>query len=198
PILVKIGALYHDIGKMNRPKYFAENLVQGEKNPHDEREPYLSASIIKSHVTDGVKLSQKYNLPKIIEDFIRTHHGTTTILYFFIKAKNMQNTSKKYSFEIKEEDFKYPGPKPKTKEMLILMICDSVEAASRSLSEYSYSSIEKLTDNIVNRLIQEKQFSDVDITFKEIGIIKDTLIKNLYISYHVRLKYPSYAKKNGN
>ncbi|MCS7243602.1 MAG: HDIG domain-containing protein [Candidatus Calescibacterium sp.] len=198
PILVKIGALYHDIGKMNRPKYFAENLVQGEKNPHDEREPYLSASIIKSHVTDGVKLAQKYNLPKIIEDFIKTHHGNTTILYFYIKAKNMQNTSKKYSFEIKEEDFKYPGPKPKTKEMLILMICDSVEAASRSLTEYSYSSIEKLTDNIVNRLIQEKQFSDVDITFKEIGIIKDTLVKNLYISYHVRLKYPSYAKKNGN
>ncbi|MCS7165026.1 MAG: HDIG domain-containing protein [Candidatus Calescibacterium sp.] len=198
PILVKIGALYHDIGKMLRPKYFTENLVQGEKNPHDDKEPYLSASIIKSHVIDGLKLAQKYNLPSIIQEFIKTHHGTTTILYFFIKARNLQNTTKKYPFEIREEDFKYPGPKPYTKEMLILMICDSVEAASRSLSEYSYSAIEKLTDNIINRLIQEKQFSDVDITFKEINTIKDTLVKNLYISYHVRLKYPSYAGKNNN
>lgn len=191
PILVKIGALYHDIGKMLRPKYFVENLVQGEENPHDQKEPYMSASIIKSHVTDGIKLAQKYNLPKVVYDFITTHHGTTTILYFFVKAKNLQNTNKKYSFVIREEDFKYPGPKPYNKEMLILMICDSVEAASRSLQEYSYSAIEKLTENIINRLIKEDQFSDVDITFKELQKIKETLIKNLYISYHTRIKYPS-------
>ncbi len=195
PILVKIGALYHDIGKMLRPKYFVENLVEGEKNPHDEKEPFLSASIIKAHVSEGVKIAQRYNLPPIISEFIKTHHGTTTILYFFVKAKKLQNTAKKYSFDVREEDFKYPGPKPYTKEMVILMICDSVEAASRTLSEYSFSSIEKLTENIISRLQQEGQFSDVDLTFKELSIIKDTLIKNLYISYHTRINYPKYAKK---
>ncbi|MEN3014723.1 MAG: HDIG domain-containing metalloprotein, partial [bacterium] len=189
-------ALYHDIGKMVRPKYFAENLLEGEKNPHEDKEAFLSASIIKSHISDGLKIAQKYNLPAIIQEFIKTHHGTTTILYFYLKARNLQYSSKKYSFNINEEDFKYPGPKPYTKEMLILMICDSVEAASRSLNDFSYSSLEKLTENIVNRLIQENQFSDVDITFKELKIIKETLVRNLYISYHTRPKYPGYGKKN--
>jgi putative nucleotidyltransferase with HDIG domain len=210
-LLVKIAALYHDIGKIERPKYFAENISTGEENPHDNIEPYLSASIIKRHVIDGVKLARENKLPPIIDEFIKTHHGTTTILYFFIKAKNLQNllrqstkdsveqlkafSSKKYYFEIKEEDFKYPGPKPYTKEMLILMICDSVEAASRSLTDFSYTSISKLTNSIIDRLSKEEQFSEVDLTFKELETIKETLIKNLYISLHTRVKYPSYEKK---
>ncbi|MFN3477822.1 MAG: HDIG domain-containing metalloprotein [bacterium] len=191
PILVKIGALYHDIGKMLRPKYFVENLILGEKNPHDEKEPYLSAYIIKSHVRDGIELANKYKLPEFIKEFIKTHHGTTIISYFFVKAKNMKD--KKHS-SIKEEDFRYPGPKPYTKEMAILMICDSVEAASRSLDNFSFSSLEKLAENIIERLLQDKQFSEVSLTFKELQVIKDTLIRNLYISYHTRIKYPSLKK----
>ena len=189
PIIVKIGALYHDIGKMVKPKYFVENLIQGEENPHNNKHAYLSAAIIKSHVKKGLKIAEKYKLPDIIKEFIKTHHGTTTILYFFLKAKN-DVLGGKY-FEVREEDFKYPGPKPYTKEMVILMICDSVEAASRSLDNFSYSSIEKLTDNIIKRLMDEDQFSEVQLTFNELKTIKEVIVNSLYISYHTRIKYPS-------
>ncbi|MGC8815513.1 MAG: HDIG domain-containing metalloprotein [bacterium] len=192
PLLVKLGALYHDIGKIDKPSYFAENLEEGQENPHDKIEPHLSAIIIKNHVKKGIEIANKYKLPRKLIDFIRTHHGTTTIWYFYTKALQKAKENKKYEVDI--NDYKYDGPKPYTKEMVILMICDSIEAASRSLNEISFNSIYKLTENIINRLFNEDQFSDSNITLNEINIIKQEVINYLLISYHKRVAYPAFKK----
>lgn len=192
PLLVKLGALYHDIGKIYNPKYFAENLDENEENPHDKIDPHLSAIIIKNHVKKGVEIAEKYRLPKKLIDFIRTHHGTTTIWYFYTKALQKTKEDKKYEVDI--QDYKYDGPKPYTKEMVILMICDSIEAASRSLNNISFNSIYKLTENIINRLFNEEQFSNADITINDINTIKQEVIKYLLISFHKRVSYPAFKK----
>lgn len=192
PLLVKLGALYHDIGKIDIPNYFAENLEQGQENPHDKIEPHLSAIIIKNHVKKGVEIANKYKLPRKLIDFIRTHHGTTVIWYFYTKASQKSKENKKYEVDI--NDYKYDGPKPYTKEMVILMICDSIEAASRSLNEISFNSIYKLTENIINRLFNEEQLVDSNITINEINIIKQEVINYLLISYHKRVAYPAFKK----
>ncbi len=192
PLLVKLGALYHDIGKIEKPKYFAENLEEGEENPHDKIEPHLSAIIIKNHVKKGIEIAQRYRLPKKLIDFIKTHHGTTTIWYFYTKA--LQKTKENKKYEVNIQDYRYDGPKPYTKEMVILMICDSIEAASRSLNEISFNSIYKLTESIINRLFNEEQFSEADITINDINIIKQEVIKYLLISYHKRVSYPAFKK----
>ena len=194
PLLVKLGALYHDIGKIDKSNYFAENLEEGQENPHDKIEPHLSAIIIKNHVKKGLEIASKYKLPKKLIDFIRTHHGTTTIWYFYTKALQKAKENKKYEVDI--NDYKYEGPKPYTKEMVILMICDSIEAASRSLNEISFNSIYKLTENIINRLLNENQFSDSNITFNDINLIKREVINYLLISYHKRISYPAFKKNN--
>jgi putative nucleotidyltransferase with HDIG domain len=194
PLLVKLGALYHDIGKLDKPNYFVENLEEGQENPHDKIEPHLSALIIKNHVKKGIEIANKYKLPKKLIDFIKTHHGTTIIWYFYTKALQKAKENKKYEIDI--NDYKYDGPKPYTKEMVILMICDSIEAASRSLNEISFNSIYKLTENIINRLLNEDQFSDSNITLNDINIIKQEVIKHLLISYHKRISYPAFKKSN--
>jgi putative nucleotidyltransferase with HDIG domain len=194
PLLVKLGALYHDIGKIDKPNYFAENLEEGQENPHDKIEPHLSALIIKNHVKKGFEIANRYKLPKKLIDFIRTHHGTTIIWYFYTKALQKAKENKKYEIDI--NDYKYDGPKPYTKEMVILMICDSIEAASRSLNEISFNSIYKLTESIINRLLNEDQFSDSNITLNDINIIKQEVIKYLLISYHKRISYPAFKKSN--
>ncbi len=183
PLLVRTGALYHDIGKMLAPAYFIEN--QSGVNPHDELGYEESAEIIINHVIKGIELAKKNNLPEQIIDFIRTHHGTTKVQYFLRLYKN-ENPG----FDINDKMFQYPGPIPYSKETAVLMMADSVEAASRSLKDYSNDSISKLVENIINAQVSENQFINTDITFNDVTVIKKLFVKKLMNIYHVRIEYP--------
>ena len=184
PLLVRTGALYHDIGKMNNPIYFIENQRSGF-NPHDMHEFDESANIIISHVKEGIELAKKYKLPDPLINFIRTHHGTTKVQYFY----------RSYIKKFPEKDidvnlFTYPGPKPFSKEMAVLMMSDSVEAASRSLVDINENKISDLVESIINDQINEGQFDHVDISFKDITDIKAIFKDKLMNIYHARIKYP--------
>jgi cyclic-di-AMP phosphodiesterase PgpH len=181
-MLIRVGALYHDIGKMKNPTYFIENQSTGI-NPHDELSSKESARIIIEHVIAGIEIAKKYNLPDRVIDFIRTHHGTTMVYYFYIKEKELLN-------EVDKLDFLYPGPKPFSKETAILMMCDSVEAASKSLKEPTSAKIDNFVENIINKQIEEGQFLNANITFKEIQSIKKVLKHKLANIYHLRIEYP--------
>lgn len=184
PLLVRVGALYHDIGKTEMPLYFIENQITGV-NPHDELSFEDSAQIIISHVIKGIEMAKKHKLPDPIIDFIRTHHGTSRVQYFY------RSFIKSYPQEkIDEEKFRYPGPSPFSKETAVLMISDSVEAASRSLKKYDYQSISSLVNTIIDNQIEQEQFSNANITFKNIAVLKKLFIKELLSIYHVRVEYP--------
>ncbi len=183
-LLVRTGAMYHDIGKMENPRFFTENQV-GEVSPHEDLSPEESARIIISHVIKGVELAKEHKLPETIIDFIRTHHGTTTTRYF------LHNYKKVHAGEIINEDlFRYPGPIPFSKETAILMMADGVEASSRSLKKYDAITIDELVDKIINYQIDENQFINADITFRDINQIKKIFKKRLMNIYHVRIEYP--------
>ena len=188
-LLVRTGALYHDIGKMTNPAYFTENQVG--PNPHDNLSPKESARIIISHVTEGVKLAEQNNLPAFIKGFILTHHGTGTASYFYIKYKNEHPDE-----EVDAEPFTYPGPDPTTREQAILMMADSVEAASRSLKEYTEESITELTNKIVDGQLSRGAFLDCPITFRDVMQAKQVLIEKLKAIYHTRISYPEEKKKD--
>lgn len=181
-MLVRVGALYHDIGKMKNPTYFTENQSSGI-NPHDELSSKESARIITAHVIDGIEIAKKYNLPDRVIDFIRTHHGTSVVYYFYMKEKNDIEA-------VNKADFSYPGPKPFSKETAILMMCDSVEAASKSLKEPTSTKIDAFVESIVDKQIEEGQFLNANITFKEIQSIKKVLKHKLANIYHLRIEYP--------
>ncbi|PWI29203.1 phosphohydrolase [Flavobacteriaceae bacterium LYZ1037] len=181
-MLVRVGALYHDIGKMMNPTYFTENQSTGI-NPHDELSSKESAKIIIDHVINGIEIAKKNNLPDRVIDFIRTHHGTSLVYYFYKKEKDLDDA-------IDENFFKYPGPKPFSKETAILMMCDSVEAASKSLKEPTSSKIDTFVENIINKQMVDEQFLNADITFKEIQSIKKVLKHKLANIYHLRIEYP--------
>lgn len=183
-LLVRVGALYHDIGKMNNPMFFIENQVYGI-NPHDELSFDESSQIIIQHVLDGISLAKKANLPDQIIDFIRTHHGSTRVEYFY-RSYKIENPED----EIDELLFTYPGPKPYSKETAVLMMADGVEAASRSMKNYNSESIENLVHSIINNLIEKDQFSNANITFRDISVVKKIFIKMLINVYHVRIEYP--------
>ena len=180
-LLTRVGALYHDIGKMKNPVFFSEN--QASYSPHDDLSSEVSAKIIIEHVLHGITLARKAKLPDRVVDFIRTHHGTTTVLYFYQQAK--QNND-----DVTIEQFQYPGPKPFSKETAIVMISDGVEAASKSLKEPTAEKINAFVDKIVQRLMDEKQFLAADITLREIETIKKVLVEKLISSYHLRVAYP--------
>jgi putative nucleotidyltransferase with HDIG domain len=180
-LLTRVGALYHDIGKMKNPVFFSEN--QASYSPHDDLSSEVSAKIIIEHVLHGITLARKAKLPDRVVDFIRTHHGTTTVLYFYQQAK--QN-----NVEVDIEQFQYPGPKPFSKETAIVMISDGVEAASKSLKEPTAEKIIVFVDKIVQRLMDEKQFLEANITLREIETIKKVLVEKLISSYHLRVAYP--------
>ncbi len=182
-MLVRVGALYHDIGKMNNPTYFIENQSTSI-NPHNELAPKESAQIIINHVLEGIEIAKKYNLPDRIIDFIRTHHGTSLVYYFYSLEKNNSEEV------VNEEDFKYKGPKPFSKETAILMMCDSIEAASKSISEPDYTKISNFVDSIIEKQKADGQFLNADITFKEIELIKKVLKLKLINVYHLRIAYP--------
>lgn len=183
-LLIRTAALYHDIGKMNAPMYFIENQITGV-NPHNELDYEESARIIINHVVDGVEIAKKYKLPETIIDFIRTHHGTTSTKYFYKKfvseSPEDENTIKK---------FQYPGPIPFSKETAVLMMADSVEAASRSIKEPTAEKIEELVEKIIKNQMDEGQFGNANITFKDITIIKKVFKRMLMNIYHVRIEYP--------
>jgi len=183
PLLVRTGALYHDIGKMLDPAYFIEN--QSGVNPHDELAYEESADIIINHVIKGIELAKQHNLPEQIIDFIRTHHGTTKTQYFLRMYRNEHPDIKSL-----EELFQYPGPIPYSKETAVLMMADSVEAASRSLKVYNNDSITKLVEGIINSQVAENQFINTNITFNDVNVIKKMFIKKLMNIYHVRIEYP--------
>ena len=181
-MLVRVGALYHDIGKMLNPTMFTENQVNSI-NSHDEMDPKESARIIIDHVIKGIEIARKNNLPDRVIDFIRTHHGTTLVFYFYRKERELQGSANK-------EDFIYPGPIPFSKETAILMMADSVEAASKSLKEPSSTIIEGFVEKIINNQMDQGQFLNADITFKEIQLIKKVLKKKLNNIFHLRVEYP--------
>jgi len=181
-MLVRVGALYHDIGKMKNPTYFTENQSNGI-NPHDELSSRESAAVIVDHVLNGIEIAKKYNLPDRVIDFIRTHHGTSVVYYFYMKEKAENDA-------VKIEDFSYPGPKPFSKETAILMMCDSVEAASKSLKEPTTTKINDFVENIINKQMESGQFLNANITFKEIQSIKKVIKHKLANIYHLRIEYP--------
>ncbi len=181
-MLVRVGALYHDIGKMKNPTYFTENQSTGI-NPHDELSPKESAQLIINHVIDGIELAKKNNLPDRVIDFIRTHHGTSVVYYFY----NKQIESNQ---EFDAADFSYNGPNPFSKETAILMMCDSVEAASKSLKNPTSTKINSFVEAIISKQMESKQFLNANITFKEIESIKKVLKHKLANIYHLRIEYP--------
>jgi cyclic-di-AMP phosphodiesterase PgpH len=183
-LLVRTGALYHDIGKIANPTYYIENQTDG-LSPHDNLNPEDSAKVIINHVRNGVILAKNFKLPVQIIDFIRTHHGTTVAYFFFKKYTDMHpwDTSK-------EKDFTYPGPKPFSKETAVIMMADAVEASSRSLAKYTEESIDQLVERIVYLQEQDGQFSDIPLTFKDISDIKSVFKKRLSNIYHIRVAYP--------
>lgn len=190
PLLARIGAYYHDVGKTKRPYFFRENQI-GKKNPHDRIKPEVSSKIILSHVKDGVELAKEYNLPKTIENFISTHHGETLVKYFYLTVKNNSENPD----EVKEEDFKYPGPKPMSKEEGIVMLADSSEAAVRSINEPTEEKIEKMVNNIIDDKLATGQLDNCDLTLRDINKIKKCFLKALNGIHHERIEYPEDNKK---
>ena len=181
-MLVRVGALYHDIGKMENPTYFSENQTTSV-NSHDELSPKESAEIIIGHVIKGIEIAKKYNLPDRVIDFIRTHHGTSTVYFFYMKEKEQNETAL-------ASNFRYPGPIPFSRETALLMMCDSVEAASKSLKEPTTAKIDDFVEKIINKQMDEGQFLNSNITFKEIQLIKKILKQKLKNIFHLRVEYP--------
>jgi putative nucleotidyltransferase with HDIG domain len=181
-MLTRVGALYHDIGKMKNPTYFSENQTSAV-NSHDELAPRESAQIITDHVINGIEIAKKHNLPDRVIDFIRTHHGTTTVYFFYMKEKEQNDNAV-------ADDFRYPGPIPFSKETAILMMCDSVEAASKSLKEPTAGVIDSFVEKIIDKQMKEEQFLNSNITFKEIQVVKKILKRKLKNIFHLRVEYP--------
>ncbi len=180
-----IGSYYHDVGKLKRPIFFGENLM-GRENPHNRIKPTLSAQIIISHAKDGLELAKEYKLPEIIQDIIIQHHGTTLVKYFYYTLKNSSDNPD----EIKEEDFKYSGPIPSSKEATIIMLADSVEAAVRSIPMPTKEKIEEMVNNIFKDKLQSDQLINSDLTLRDIENIKKCFLKVLIGVYHQRVEYP--------
>ncbi|MFD2213913.1 HD family phosphohydrolase [Metabacillus endolithicus] len=186
-LLARVAAYYHDIGKTKRPQYFIENQMNIE-NPHNKLSAQLSKNIIISHVTDGVEMLRKHKMPKEFVDIAEQHHGTTLLKYFYHQAKQTNDS-------IYEEEFRYPGPKPQTKEIAIISIADSVEAAVRSMSNPTPEKIEKLVRSIISDRLQDNQLDECDITLKELDIIAKSFCESLKGIFHSRIEYPELTKK---
>jgi hypothetical protein len=186
-----VGALYHDIGKMNKPEYFVEN--QAGTNRHERLSPAMSLLVIVGHVKDGMELAAEYGLPAGVRQFIETHHGTTLMEYFFHAAQRRAGED-----EVNEADFRYPGPKPRTREAAVLMLCDCVESASRTLSEPTPARVEQLVRELSHRRLVDGQFDDSPLTLRELRAVEDSVIKSLNAIYHGRISYPSARTERGD
>jgi len=188
-LLVRVGAYFHDIGKMLKPGYFVENMG-ADSNRHDSLVPAMSTLIIIAHIKDGADLARQHNLPQPIIDFIEQHHGTTLVEYFFRRA-NEQREADPDGSEVDERLFRYPGPKPQTKEAAVLMLADAVESACRALEETTPARIEKLVSEIALKRLLDGQFDESGITLRELRAVQESLVKSLTAVYHGRVKYPS-------
>lgn len=193
PIVARIGAYYHDIGKTKRPYFFAENQM-GKENPHNKITPNLSTLIIISHAKDGLELAKEEGLPKVIQDIIIEHHGTTLVKYFYY---NMKKNAERPE-DIKEEDFKYTGPTPRSKESGIVMLADSVEAAVRSINEPTKGKIEEMVNNIIKDKLNCNQLAECDLTMKDLEVIRKCFLRVLNGIYHQRIEYPTEKKIKQN
>ncbi len=187
-LLARVGAYYHDIGKTKRPQYFIENQMN-IRNPHDALSPKVSKNIITSHTTDGAAILRKHKLPKEIVDIAEQHHGTSLLKFFYHKA--LEQTEE----DIKEEDYRYEGPKPQTKEAAVICIADSVEAAVRSMPNPTPEKIEKIVRSIINDRVEDEQFIECDITLKELELIRQALCETLNGIFHSRIEYPELKKQ---
>jgi putative nucleotidyltransferase with HDIG domain len=183
--LIRVGAFYHDIGKMNRPAFFTEN--QEGINPHDALDPYTSARIILSHVTDGLELAQQYKLPDRIRDFIAEHHGQRIVKGFYHKAVELAGDE---ANAVDREKFRYPGPRPRSREAGVVMLADAVESTSRALQPNTEKEIEKLVNTLIDEDLTEGQLDNSGLTLGDISVIRASFIKTLKGRFHVRTKYP--------
>jgi len=189
-LLCRVGAYYHDIGKLNKSTYFIEN-ESGSGSRHKELAPTMSLLIIIGHVKDGIEMAREYGLPGVIRQFIETHHGTTLVEHFYNEAKKLRaKKGKDKGDELSESEFRYPGPKPRTKEAAIVMISDAVEGAVRSLPEITPSKIETVVHNIAMRRLQDGQFDECDMSLRELSQIEMSISKTLAAHYHSRIAYP--------
>jgi putative nucleotidyltransferase with HDIG domain len=188
-LLVRVGAYFHDIGKMLKPHYFVENTTAGE-NRHEHLAPAMSTLIIIGHVKDGADLSRQHNLPQPVIDFVEQHHGTTLVEYFYHEAARQAEEQPDHRTDAEESHFRYPGPKPQTREAAVLMIADAVEGASRTLSEPTPSRIERLVHDIALKRLLDGQFDESGLTMTELSRIEESLTKSLTAMYHGRVKYP--------
>ncbi len=186
-LLCKVGAMYHDMGKVNKPMYFVENQGDGP-NRHNKLSPAMSLLIIVGHVKDGMEMAREYGLPRPLRHFIESHHGTTLVEYFYHAAKQRREAEDKPAPT--EFEFRYPGPKPQTKEAAILMLCDGVESAARTLDEPTSTRIEQLVHAIANKRLMDGQFDECSITLQDLHKIEQSLVKTLCATYHSRIKYP--------
>ena len=186
-LLVRVGAYFHDVGKMLKPAYFVEN--QGKENRHESLVPAMSTLIIVAHVKEGVELARQYNLPQPIIDLIAEHHGTTLVEYFFRRAEERSHSDPNGE-EVDEQTYRYPGPKPSTRESAVMMLSDAVESASRTLTEPTPSRIANLVHELALKRLLDGQFDECGLTLEELGIIEQSLVKSLTAVYHGRVKYP--------
>ncbi|HOO12946.1 MAG TPA: HDIG domain-containing protein, partial [Bacillota bacterium] len=188
PLLARVGAYYHDIGKIKRPYFFTENQIAMD-NPHEKITPSLSTLIITSHVKDGVELAKQNKLPGVITDIIKQHHGDSVVSYFYHKAKQGENAGK-----VNMDSFRYEGPRPQTKEAAIVMLADSVEAAVRSMTDHSPGKIEGMVRKIIKEKLESGQLEESDLTLKDLDIISDAFLDILGGIFHKRIEYPELEK----
>jgi putative nucleotidyltransferase with HDIG domain len=194
PLLARVAAYYHDIGKVKKPEFFVENQ-SGDPNKHEELPPQTSCRILAGHVHEGLQLAKEAGLPQLISDMIPQHHGTRIMTYFYQKAKDSACVK---DAELNDADFRYPGPKPQSREAAIMMMADTVEAASRTLAEPTKPQIRKMIDRLIDAIIGENQFVECDITLKDVQRVKDSFFKILTGTFHHRIDYPGYDFKETN
>jgi putative nucleotidyltransferase with HDIG domain len=189
-LLCRVGSYYHDVGKLNKPRYFVENQEENF-NQHKELSPTMSRMIIVGHVKDGLELMQEYKIPKVLHQFVATHHGTTLVEYFYHEATKTESETDKKAMEV---EFRYPGPKPFSVEAAVVMLADAVEGATRAMQEPTPSRIELLVHNLAIKRLQDGQFDSCDLTMRQLHIMEQSLVKSLCAMYHGRITYPKTAK----
>lgn len=189
-LLCRVGAYYHDVGKMLKPQYFVENMLAGQVSRHESLSPAMSALVIIGHVKDGVELARQHNIPDALIDFIEQHHGTTLVEYFFHAATRQAESKPDHRFEVQESTYRYPGPKPQSREAAVVMVADAVEGASRALAEPTPKRIETLVHDIAMKRLLDGQFDECSLTLGELAIVEDSLTKSLIGIHHGRIKYP--------
>ncbi|HPY77105.1 MAG TPA: HDIG domain-containing protein, partial [Anaerohalosphaeraceae bacterium] len=190
-LLCRVGSYYHDIGKINKPSYFVENQM-GSTSRHEQLSPAMSKLIIIGHVNDGMEIAREFGLPSILRQFIETHHGTTLMEYFYNEARKKKG---EHESQVSEIEFRYPGPKPRSREAAIVMLADAVESAARSLSDPGPAKIEALVHSIAMKRLQDGQFDDCDLTQREMSLIEASMSKALAAHHHGRIAYPKLEEE---